>query len=134
MGSMSTGGLALNLIKLKLTCDLLNIEYKLSLVIFMEALETHWIERLEHEDLTFIKRFILLSGSLKDLADAYGVSYPTLRLRLDRLIQKIKILDSEKIEDGYERVLRAQFADGKLDASTFKQLLTAYLEQKKGSE
>ena len=73
-------------------------------------------------------------GSLKELADAYGVSYPTLRLRLDRLIQKIKILDSEKIEDGYERVLRAQFADGKLDGTTFKQLLTAYQEQKKGSE
>jgi hypothetical protein len=50
------------------------------------------------------------------------------------LIQKIKILDSEKIEDGYERVLRAQFADGKLDAATFKQLLTAYQEQKKGEE
>jgi len=100
----------------------------------MELVETRWIDRLEEEDLTFIKRFILLSGSLKELADAYGVSYPTLRLRLDRLIQKIKILDSEKIEDSYERVLRAQFADGKLDATTFKQLLTAYQEQKKGSE
>ena len=101
----------------------------------MSALqEARWLDRLEEEDLTFIKRFILLSGSLKDLADAYSVSYPTLRLRLDRLIQKIKILDSEKIEDSYERLLRAQFADGKLDAPTFKQLLTAYQEQKKGAE
>jgi hypothetical protein len=96
--------------------------------------ETRWIEQLDEEDLAFIKRFILLSGSLKDLAEAYSVSYPTLRLRLDRLIQKIKILDSEKIEDSYERLLRAQFADGNLDAPTFKQLLTAYQEQKKGSE
>ena len=95
--------------------------------------ETRWIEQLEDEDLTFIKRFILLSGSLKDLAEAYNVSYPTLRLRLDRLIQKIKIFDSEKIEDSYEKLLRAQFADGRLDAATFKQLLTAYQEQKKGS-
>lgn len=101
----------------------------------MQALQdSKWIDRLEEEDLAFIKRFILLSGSLKDLADAYNVSYPTLRLRLDRLIQKIKILDSQKIEDGYERLLRAQFADGNLDAATFKQLLTAYQEQKKGSE
>src|ERR1700756_825345 len=97
-----------------------------SFILFMTALcENRWMDLLEEEDLAFIKRFILFSGSLKDLASAYEVSYPTLRLRLDRLIQKIKILDSQKIEDGYERVLRAQFADGKFDASTFKHLLRA---------
>jgi len=41
--------------------------------------------------------------------------------------------ENQRIEDPYERVLRAQFADGKLEASTFKQLLNAYQEQKKGS-
>ncbi len=100
----------------------------------MSVLEQQrWIDLLEEEDLAFVKRFILVSGSLKELADAYGVSYPTLRLRLDRLIQKIKILDSEKITDRYERLLRAHFADGKLDAATFKQLLSSYQQQKKGS-
>jgi len=91
-----------------------------------------WLEHLEDEDLAFIKRFVLFSGSLKDLADAYNVSYPTLRLRLDRLIEKIKILDSQKIDDEFERQLRVQFADGKLDAQVFKKLLTAYQNQKKG--
>jgi hypothetical protein len=94
--------------------------------------DPRWIDSLEEEDLAFIKRFILVSGSLKELADAYGVSYPTLRLRLDRLIQKIQILESRKIEDDFERLLRAQFAGGKLEASTFKSLLTAYLHKKKG--
>src|SRR6266704_4502123 len=94
--------------------------------------DTNWLDSLEEEDLAFVKRFILCSGSLKDLASAYEVSYPTLRLRLDRLIEKIKILENQRIEDHYERVLRAQFADGKLDASTFKQLLGAYQKQKKG--
>ena len=82
-----------------------------------------WMDSLEDEDLAFIKRFILFSGSLKDLADAYSVSYPTLRLRLDRLIEKIKVLDSQKIEDEFERQLRAQFADGRLDSQVFKKLL-----------
>ncbi|HTL54848.1 MAG TPA: DUF2089 family protein [Candidatus Limnocylindrales bacterium] len=95
--------------------------------------ELRWIDLLEEEDLAFVKRFILVSGSLKELADAYDVSYPTLRLRLDRLIEKIKILDSQKIEDRYERLLRAHFADGKLDAPIFKQLLSAYEQQKKGN-
>src|SRR6266446_9168783 len=93
---------------------------------------SRWIDFLEEEDLAFIKRFVLFSGSLKDLAAAYNVTYPTLRLRLDRLIEKIKILDNQKIEDPYERLLRAQFADGKLDASIFKQLLSAYQQQTKG--
>jgi hypothetical protein len=93
-----------------------------------------WLDSLEDEDLAFIKRFILFSGSLKDLADAYNVSYPTLRLRLDRLIDKIKILDSQKIEDEFERQLRAQFADGKLDSQVFKKLLSAYQDQKKGTK
>ncbi|MDB6059640.1 MAG: hypothetical protein JWO95_3484 [Verrucomicrobiales bacterium] len=92
-----------------------------------------WLDQLEEEDLAFIKRFILLSGSLKDLGDIYNVSYPTLRLRLDRLIEKIKILDSQKIEDNFERLLRAQFAAGKLEASAFKQLLATYQLQKKKS-
>lgn len=102
----------------------------------MEATQKNplWIDQLEEEDLAFIKRFILLSGSLKDLADIYQVSYPTLRLRLDRLIQKIKILDSQKIEDNFERLLRAQFAAGKLEAGAFKQLLVSYQQQKKGSK
>lgn len=94
--------------------------------------QKHWMLGLEDEDLAFIKRFILFSGSLKDLAEAYNVSYPTLRLRLDRLIDKIKILDSRKIEDDFERQLRAHFADGKLDSQVFKKLLAAYQNQKKG--
>jgi uncharacterized 2Fe-2S/4Fe-4S cluster protein (DUF4445 family) len=49
-------------------------------------------------------------------------------------IEKIKILENQTIQDHYERVLRAQFADGKMDSSTFKQLLDAYQNQKKGSK
>jgi hypothetical protein len=96
-------------------------------------LSQRWIDLLEEEDLAFMKRFILSSGSLKELADAYGVSYPTVRLRLDRLIEKIKVLDNARIEDAFERLLRAQFADRKLDSETFKQLLAAYQQQSKGA-
>ena len=50
-----------------------------------------WMEALVEEDLEFIRNFIVSSGSLKELAEIYGVSYPTVRLRLDRLIQKVEI-------------------------------------------
>src|SRR5687767_10917755 len=88
-----------------------------------------WIDRMSEEDLSFIKRFVLASGSLKAMADAYGISYPTVRLRLDRLIERIKIYDSEKITSDFERVLRAQYADGKIDLATLKALLEAHKKE-----
>lgn len=87
-----------------------------------------WFESLDAEDLAFLRRFVLLSGSLKDTATAYGISYPTVRLRLDRLIEKIKIVEREEAADDFERVLRAMFADGKLDESSFRALLEAHRE------
>ena len=71
---------------------------------------------------------MLASGSLKDLAKAYGISYPTVRLRLDRLIEKVKILDSQEIVSEFERTLRARYAEGKLDMETLKALLVAHQE------
>jgi hypothetical protein len=50
-----------------------------------------WMVNLDDEDIAFIKNFLLSSGSLKEMAKIYGVTYPTVRLRLDRLIQKINI-------------------------------------------
>ena len=44
-----------------------------------------WMAGLEEEDVEFIRKFLLASGSLKEMAGAYGVTYPTVRLRLDRL-------------------------------------------------
>ncbi|MBI1346077.1 DUF2089 family protein [bacterium] len=97
----------------------------------------HWIDRLSDEERAFLKRFVLASGSLKAMAEEYGVSYPTIRLRLDRLIEKIKIFDSEQRLSEFERQLRALAAEGKLELSTMKLLLEAHrldLEQlKKGN-
>jgi hypothetical protein len=87
-----------------------------------------WTDQLSDEDLAFIKRLVLASGSLKELAAAYGISYPTVRIRLDRVIEKIKILDSAEITTGFERVLRMQYAEGKLDLQTLQRLLAAHRE------
>jgi hypothetical protein len=47
-------------------------------------------------------------------------------LRLDRLIEKIKILDSQEIVSEFERTLRARYAEGKIDMGTLKALLAAH--------
>ena len=44
---------------------------------------------LEHQ--RFIEIFILASGSLKEIAAQTGVSYPTVRARLDRIIADLRL-------------------------------------------
>jgi len=92
-----------------------------------------WLNGLNDEDLAFLKRFILASGSLKELALAYGISYPTVRLRLDRLIEKVKIFDNDEIVSDFERVLRVQYAEGRIEMETLKLLLEAHREEMEGS-
>lgn len=88
-----------------------------------------WIDFLKDEDLVFAKRFLLASGSLKALAQAYGVTYPTIRLRLDRLIQKINLVEDERIDSDFERLARVQYAEGKIDLDTLKLLLNAHRKE-----
>ncbi len=50
----------------------------------------HPLARLEEDDLDFIVQFVLASGSLKDMAQLYRVSYPTIRATLDRVIANVR--------------------------------------------
>lgn len=45
---------------------------------------------LSADDQEFIIEFVKASGSLKEMAALLGVSYPTVRNRLDELIAKLK--------------------------------------------
>ena len=92
----------------------------------LAIVEPRWVDALEDEDLSFMKRFLLASGSLKELASVYGISYPTVRLRLDRLIEKVKLLDRQDVTSPFERALRMQHAEGKIDHHTLKLLLDAH--------
>lgn len=87
-----------------------------------------WIEKLEDEDLVFIKKFVLASGSLKEIAKEYDVTYPTVRLRLDRLIQKIKVCD-EMDNDPYIALVKRFAVDEKIDFDTAKRLIAEYKKQ-----
>ena len=88
-----------------------------------------WVAELEDEDLAFVKKFILSSGSLKEVASVYGVSYPTVRLRLDRLIQKIHLSETTEA-DPYVSLVKRLAVDDKLDFDTAKILITEYRKMK----
>ena len=92
-----------------------------------------WMANLEEEELTFVKNFLLSSGSLKEIAKLYGVTYPTVRLRLDRLIQKIKL--GEEVEsDPYVSLIKRLAVNEKVDFDTAKLLISEYRRQRKEEE
>lgn len=88
-----------------------------------------WITELEDDELRFIKRFVLASGSLKEMADVYGVTYPTVRSRLNQVISKVK-LSEEKREEPYVTLIKRMVMEGKLDFEAATVLIHAYRQQK----
>ncbi|MEY8743449.1 DUF2089 family protein [Paenibacillus tundrae] len=82
-----------------------------------------WMLNLGDEDIVFIKNFIVQSGSLKQIAVIYDVSYPTVRLRLDRLIQKINIQESE---DDFITLIKRLALNDQIDFETAKLLVSEY--------
>ena len=92
-----------------------------------------WMAGLEEEDVAFIRRFLLASGSLKEVAAQYGVTYPTVRLRLDRLIQKIR-LSEDVAADPYIATIKRLAMNEKLDLDTAKVLIAEYKKARNKEE
>lgn len=88
-----------------------------------------WILALEQEDVAFIKNFVLKSGSLKDIAKLYEVSYPTVRLRLDKLIQKIEVNDKEE-DEPFQAFIKGLAVDSRIDLETAKIIIDKYKQEK----
>ena len=82
---------------------------------------------LEPEEQVFIKKFLLASGSLKQLAIEYEVSYPTVRIRLDRLIEKIKLFDGKQ-EDSFEVSMMQLVINEKISLDVAKEIIKKHRE------
>ena len=91
-----------------------------------------WLASLDEEDVSFIKKFVLASGSLKEVAGIYGVTYPTVRLRLDRLIQKIRL--GEQADEAYIALIKRLAVKDKLDFDTAKLLINEYKKLREGNK
>lgn len=86
---------------------------------------------LDDEVVAFIKRFLFASGSLKEAARQYGVTYPTFRQRLDRLIQKIRI-GEDRENDPYIALIKRLAVNEKIDFDAAKTLISEYRKISKG--
>lgn len=85
----------------------------------------HPIATLPPEDLDLIAQLVLRSGSLKDLAAVYGVSYPTIRARLDRVILRLQAALDQRPLDPLNELLADLVQRGELSPSAARSIRDA---------
>ena len=51
------------------------------------------LARLRYEDQIFVSEFIRSHGSIKELEKAFGISYPTVKNRLNRIIDQLQLVE-----------------------------------------
>ncbi len=88
-----------------------------------------WILSLDKESVEFIRKFIINSGSLKNISKIYGVSYPTVRTKLDTLIKKIE-LNSNTEDLEFVNMIKNLVIDERLSLETAKMIIDKYKSER----
>lgn len=93
---------------------------------------THPLAQLDDADLEFVLQFVLASGSLKEMARIYGVSYPTIRARLDRVIMQLRDVASKRPSDPMSSLLAGLLEEGQLSSGAARDILKLYKTLQQG--
>src|SRR5699024_12408368 len=77
----------------------------------------------------FILKFDIYSVSLKESEKIYEVSYPTVRIKLDRLIEKIKLNEAEDKEE-FIQFIKKLSIDDRINLEEAKLIIEKYKQDK----
>ena len=89
----------------------------------------NWFLILDQADQEFVKQLVYASGSLKQLAKVYQVSYPTVRMRLNKIIQKIDLIEQNDTST-FETKIMQLVIDEKISLDLAKQIIEDFKEEK----
>lgn len=76
---------------------------------------------LPEEQQSFVELFVLSSGSLKQMAEILGVTYPTVRARLDDIIAELK--GEMKTRKEFKKEILQKVDQGKLKPEKAAEIL-----------
>lgn len=88
-------------------------------------ISAHPLASLETGDLDLVAELVLQSGSLKAVAQRYGVSYPTIRSRVDRLIERLRRAMTGESADPLTETLARCVERGECTAAAARRILDA---------
>ena len=69
------------------------------------AFELPRLAQLAAEDQVFVAAFVRSHGSIKEMEQVFGVSYPTVKARLNRIAAQLPLLDVDIQPSGRSEVL-----------------------------
>jgi hypothetical protein len=75
------------------------------------SFELPQLARLPIEDQVFIVAFVRSHGSIKDMEHTFGVSYPTIKARLNRIAASLDFIETDPLpsrEEILERLRRGE--------------------------
>ncbi len=55
------------------------------------------LANLSAEDQVFVMAFVRCSGSIKDMEQMFGISYPTVKNRINRIAQQLEFVEIVKV-------------------------------------
>jgi hypothetical protein len=58
------------------------------------SFELPQLARLSFEDQVFVTAFVRCHGSIKEMEQTFGVSYPTIKARLNRIAQSLEFVET----------------------------------------
>jgi hypothetical protein len=93
----------------------------------------HPLLALNEEELDLVLQLVLASGSLKDLARVYQVSYPTIRLRVDRVIGRLRQFANGAKPDPMMQLLAELVERGEITVPAARSVRDLYRQEKENS-
>ena len=51
------------------------------------------LARLKYEDQVFVSEFVRCHGNIKYMEKAFGISYPTVKNRLNKIVQQLQLVE-----------------------------------------
>jgi hypothetical protein len=97
-----------------------------------EPARQHAFLSLSPAELDLMLQFVLASGSLKDLARIYQVSYPTIRARVDRMIERLRQIMAGEMSDPMMQLLADLVERSEITPSVAQLLREVYQSEKAG--
>jgi hypothetical protein len=92
--------------------------------------ERHPLVSLAPEEMDLVLQFVLASGSLKELARVYRVSYPTIRIRVDRVIARLQQITGGTPADPMMQLLADLIERGEIAVVAARRVRDLYRRQK----
>ena len=69
------------------------------------------LARLSADDQIFVMAFVLCHGSIKEIERIFGVSYPTVKNRLNRLAKRLEFVETFNLPDEEDVLERLENGD-----------------------